>query len=61
MSAYHRPVLLQETLDGLNVKNVSEGVFFDGTCGGGNHAYAVLESNSAVRLVATDKDGEAIE
>lgn len=61
MSAYHRPVLLQEVLEGLNVKNVSDGVFFDGTCGGGNHSFAVLESNPNVRLIATDKDGEAIE
>ena len=60
MSAYHCPVLLKEVIEGLNVKNLSGGTFFDGTCGGGNHAYAVLESNPAVRLVATDKDGEAI-
>lgn len=60
MSAYHCPVLLKEVIVGLNVKNLSGGTFFDGTCGGGNHAYAVLESNPAVRLVATDKDGEAI-
>lgn len=61
MSAYHCPVLLKEVLDGLNVQNVENGIFFDGTLGGGNHSYAILESSPTARLIATDKDGEALE
>ena len=60
MSAYHCPVLLNEVLEGLNVKNVDGGVFFDGTLGGGNHSYAVLESNPNIKLIATDKDDDAL-
>lgn len=60
MSAYHCPVLLNEVLEGLNVKNTENGIFFDGTCGGGNHSYAILEQNPTARLIATDKDAEAI-
>lgn len=60
MSAYHCPVLLEEVLEGLNVKNVERGVFFDGTCGGGNHSFAILQNSPTSRLVATDKDAEAI-
>ena len=60
MSAYHCPVLLEEVLEGLNVRKADGGVFFDGTLGGGNHSYAMLESNPAVKLIATDKDDEAL-
>ncbi len=55
---YHRPVLLDEVIAGLNVKE--NGLYFDGTAGGGGHSFAILESNATARLVATDKDGEAI-
>ena len=55
---YHKPVMLQEVIEGLCVKE--NGVYFDGTIGGGGHSYAILAAKSGVRLIATDKDEEAI-
>lgn len=57
MLAYHRPIMLREVLDGLQVK---EGIYFDGTVGGAGHSAAILAANPKARLIATDKDGEAI-
>ncbi len=56
--AYHIPVLLSEVLEGLAIK--SGGVYFDGTVGGAGHSEAILKSDPAVRLIGTDKDGDAI-
>ncbi len=55
---YHRPVMLDEVLEGLNVK--PNGVYFDGTVGGGGHSFAILEKDESVRLIATDRDDEAL-
>lgn len=55
---YHRPVMLGEVIEGLNVKD--DGIYFDGTAGGGGHSYAILAAKPAARLIATDKDTEAI-
>lgn len=55
----HVPVLLNESVDGLNVKQ--GGVYFDGTLGGGGHSQAILERSSpSGRLIATDLDDYAI-
>ena len=59
MDFYHKPIMLREVLAGLNIKG--GGVYFDGTVGGGGHSYAILESNATATLVATDRDGEAVE
>lgn len=59
MEFYHRPVLLAEVLEGLDLKD--GGVYFEGTVGGGGHSFAILSSNPSVRLVGTDRDGEALE
>ena len=58
MSAYHRPIMVNEVLEGLNIR--AGGVYFDGTAGGGGHSFAILAADPTVRLVATDKDGDAI-
>lgn len=55
---YHRPVLLNEVLAGLNLKD--GGLYFDGTAGGGGHSSAILAANPTVKLIATDRDAEAI-
>lgn len=56
----HLPVLLNETIEGLNVKN--GGVYFDGTLGGGGHSYEILKKSAPNgRLIATDLDDYAIE
>ena len=59
MSEYHRPIMEREVVEGLSVK--AGGVYFDGTAGGGGHSFAILSSNPAATLIATDKDGEAIQ
>lgn len=56
---YHKPVMLGEVIEGLDVKD--GGVYFDGTAGGGGHSYAILAANPTVRLIATDKDAEAVQ
>lgn len=54
----HIPVMLNECISGLNIKE--NGVYFDGTEGGGSHSYAILSANPTVRLIGTDLDDEAI-
>lgn len=56
----HFSVMLDECLDGLNIK--PNGIYFDGTLGGGGHSYKILEKSSPNgKLVATDLDDYAIE
>ena len=55
---YHIPVLLAETIDGLNIN--PEGIYVDCTFGGGGHSKAILEKLSAKgKLVAFDQDDDA--
>ncbi len=56
---YHVPVLLNETLDGLNVK--PSGVYVDVTFGGGGHSRAILERlGKNGRLFGFDQDEDAM-
>lgn len=56
----HRPVLLQEVLEGLAVR--PDGIYIDGTFGRGGHAAAILDRLSAAgRLYAMDKDPAAVQ
>lgn len=54
----HRPVLLEEALGGLVTR--PDGVYVDGTFGGGGHAGALLERHPLARVIAFDRDPEAI-
>ncbi len=55
----HIPVMLDECMDGLNLK--AGGTYFDGTVGGGGHSYEILKRTAPDgRLIATDLDGDAI-
>ena len=55
----HFSVMLNECLDGLNLK--ANGVYFDGTLGGAGHSYQILKRTSPTgRLVASDLDDYAI-
>jgi 16S rRNA (cytosine1402-N4)-methyltransferase len=57
-SGYHTPVLLQETIDGLNIK--PDGIYVDCTFGGGGHSRAILQQlNENGRLVCFDQDDDA--
>jgi 16S rRNA (cytosine1402-N4)-methyltransferase len=57
-SAYHTPVLLQETIEGLSIQ--PGGVYVDCTFGGGGHSKAILEKLGADgKLIAFDQDEDA--
>jgi len=56
---YHNPVLLKETVDGLNIK--PDGVYVDVTFGGGGHSREILSRlNENGRLFAFDQDLDAL-
>lgn len=56
--AYHVPVLLAESIEGLNIS--PNGVYVDLTFGGGGHSRAILEKlGKKGRLIAFDQDEEA--
>lgn len=60
MELKHTSVLLQETIEQLMIK--PEGIYLDGTLGGGGHAYHVAERlREKGRLVGIDQDDAAIE
>jgi 16S rRNA (cytosine1402-N4)-methyltransferase len=55
---YHTPVLLQETIDGLNIQ--PGGVYVDCTFGGGGHSRAILQLlNANGKLLVFDQDDDA--
>ncbi len=58
MTDYHDPVLLQESIDGLNIQG--DGVYADLTFGGGGHSNVILSKLSAKgKLIAFDTDEDA--
>ena len=59
MNTYHRPVMLQECLEGLNIN--PEGIYVDVTFGGGGHSLKILEKLKGGRLIAFDQDDDAKE
>lgn len=55
----HKSVLLEETVNGLNIK--PDGIYVDGTLGGGGHAYEVCKQlNDKGRFIGIDQDEAAI-
>ena len=59
MEFSHKSVLLQECIDGLNIK--SEGIYVDGTAGGAGHSWEIAKRLTTGRLFALDKDPAAVE
>jgi 16S rRNA (cytosine1402-N4)-methyltransferase len=58
MTEYHNPVLLKETVDGLNIK--PDGVYVDVTFGGGGHSREIMKRlGPNGRLFAFDQDEDA--
>lgn len=56
---YHVPVLLHETINGLQIK--PSGIYVDCTFGGGGHSSAILKQlNNDGKLIAFDQDADAI-
>ena len=57
---YHNPVLLNESISGLNIN--PSGIYVDVTYGGGGHSQEILKNlNSNGKLIAFDQDHDAIE
>ena len=54
----HRSVLLDECMEGLNIK--PDGIYVDGTVGGGGHSSQIAKRLSSGRLIAIDQDEAAI-
>lgn len=57
MEFLHTSVLLNETIESLNIKE--NGVYVDGTLGGGGHSYKILSCNKTCSLIGIDQDKEA--
>lgn len=55
---YHEPVMAEEVLDLLDPRG--DGLYLDGTLGGGGHTRRILEACPSCRVIAVDRDPEAI-
>ena len=55
---HHISVLLNETIDGLNIKE--DGIYVDATLGGGGHSSKILEKLTTGHLYCFDQDENAI-
>ena len=58
MEFHHVSVLLNEAIDGLNIK--PDGIYADGTMGGGGHSREILKQLRKGRLIGFDRDSDAI-
>ncbi len=58
MDFSHVSVLLEETIDAMNIN--PQGIYVDGTAGGGGHSAEIAKRLSTGKLIATDIDPEAI-
>ena len=58
MEFAHKSVLLDETIEGLKIK--PDGIYLDGTLGGGGHSSEICRRLSGGRLIGIDQDAEAI-
>ena len=58
MSHYHDPVMGREVLDLM--RPAGDRLYLDGTVGGGGHTKMILESCEGCRVIAVDRDPEAL-
>lgn len=58
MEFAHKSVLLDETIEGLKIK--PDGIYLDGTLGGGGHSSEICRRLSGGCLIGIDQDAEAI-
>ncbi|MBE6573912.1 MAG: 16S rRNA (cytosine(1402)-N(4))-methyltransferase RsmH [Ruminococcaceae bacterium] len=54
----HYSVMLSEAVDGLNIK--PDGIYMDGTAGGGGHSYEIASRLTTGKLFCVDQDSDAI-
>ena len=55
--AYHVPALLDESIEGLNIR--PDGIYVDVTFGGGGHSMEILKHLTTGKLIAFDQDEDA--
>ncbi len=59
MEFKHKSILLNECIENLNIKR--NGIYVDGTLGGGGHSYSILKKlDNTGLLIGIDRDGDAI-
>ena len=59
MEFKHKPVLLNECIEGLNIK--PDGIYVDGTLGGAGHSeHIVKKLSNAGKLIGIDRDTDAL-
>lgn len=58
MEFNHKSVLLEETIEGLNIK--PDGIYVDGTLGGAGHSSEIVKKLTTGRLIGIDQDADAI-
>lgn len=59
MDFIHKPVLFNETIEMLDIN--PQGIYVDGTAGGGGHSEAILKKLTTGKLISIDQDPDAIE
>ncbi|BEP29505.1 16S rRNA (cytosine(1402)-N(4))-methyltransferase RsmH [Helicovermis profundi] len=59
MEFKHKTVLLKETVDGLDIN--PDGIYVDGTLGGGGHSELILSKLDKGKLIGIDQDKDALE
>lgn len=59
MDFSHIPVLLRETIEALDIR--PDGIYVDGTAGGGGHSQEILNRLEKGTLIAIDQDPDAVE
>jgi 16S rRNA (cytosine1402-N4)-methyltransferase len=57
--SYHQPVLLKESIDGLQIK--PDGIYVDATFGGGGHSLEILKRIETGKIIGFDQDEDAIQ
>jgi 16S rRNA (cytosine1402-N4)-methyltransferase len=57
MNEYHKPVMLQQCVEALQIR--PDGIYVDATFGGGGHSIEILKHLTTGRLIAFDQDEDA--
>ena len=58
MEYTHKPVLLRESIEALNIR--PDGIYVDGTLGRAGHSREIAQRLTTGRLICIDRDGAAI-
>ena len=59
MEFNHEPVLVRETIESLKID--PDGIYVDGTLGGGGHSFKIVQKLKGGRLIGIDQDQEALD